>query len=69
MGGSGTHGFDPTDTLVRKLEGLTEKITELSTQKCLVVGVVSDRPELEGKSEIAAALASLAEPLETPARV
>ena len=42
-----------------QLSGLSDKLAELSTSQCFVVGVVSDRPELEAKSSVAAALASM----------
>jgi Mrp family chromosome partitioning ATPase len=42
-----------------QLSGLSDKLTELSTTKCFVVGVVSERAELEAKSSVAASLAVL----------
>lgn len=42
-----------------ELSALCDKLTELSESKCVVVGVVSERPELDAKSETAAALASM----------
>jgi Mrp family chromosome partitioning ATPase len=63
-GGLSARGHEAPDG---QISGLSDKITELSTTKCFVVGVVSERAELEAKSGIAASLATTV--AETASRV
>jgi polysaccharide biosynthesis transport protein len=42
-----------------ELASLSDKLTELSVDKCFVIGVVSERSELDAKSQVAAALAMM----------
>jgi Mrp family chromosome partitioning ATPase len=54
--GLSARGADEPD---RQLAEIAAKIAELSTKSSFVVGIVSDRTELEAKSAVAAALATL----------
>jgi len=42
-----------------QIAGLSDRLTELSASRCFIVGIVSERAELEAKSTVAAALAGM----------